>query len=246
MQYDMGETILQGQSLRTGNLNAPPKILLNALSKLQANYFRKLSNIQTYSSAFDRLPNFSRKYAGPDVLFNSTYHHAGKSSCDVCDKEEIVERGARDGQEVAIYYDTIVSGNRVIKGAFTRDLLNGQLGNVLYFEMEAAGLMNSFPCLVIRGTCDYADSHKSKEWQPYASAAAAAYVKKTLSVVPAAEMAWTTPIDDLDTEIANNAPEPESLADLEKNTKAERREHYLAVLEYDQIDGDREWTSAHF
>jgi hypothetical protein len=32
------------------------------------------------------------------------------------------------------------------------------------FEMEV-GLMNSFPCLVVRGTCDNADSHKNKRWQ---------------------------------------------------------------------------------
>lgn len=46
--------------------------------------------------------------------------------------------------------------------------------------MEAAGLMDNFPCLVIRGICDYADSHKNKRWQPYAAATAAAYAKDLL------------------------------------------------------------------
>jgi hypothetical protein len=50
--------------------------------------------------------------------------------------------------------------------------------------MEAAGLMNSFPCLVIRGICDYADSHKNKDWQGYAAAVAAAYSKELLLVAP--------------------------------------------------------------
>jgi len=50
--------------------------------------------------------------------------------------------------------------------------------------MEAAGLMDSFPCLVIRGICDYADSHKTKRWQEYAAATAAAYAKELLSVLP--------------------------------------------------------------
>jgi hypothetical protein len=49
--------------------------------------------------------------------------------------------------------------------------------------MEAAGLMNNFPCLVIRGISDYSDSHKSKPWQGYAAATAAAYVKALLDVV---------------------------------------------------------------
>ncbi|RKK56090.1 hypothetical protein BFJ69_g17672 [Fusarium oxysporum] len=46
--------------------------------------------------------------------------------------------------------------------------------------MEAAGLMNHFPCLVIRGICDYSDSHKNKEWQGYAAMVAAAYAKNLL------------------------------------------------------------------
>jgi hypothetical protein len=49
--------------------------------------------------------------------------------------------------------------------------------------MEAAGLMDNFPCLVIRGICDYADSHKNKQWQGYAAATAAAYAKELLSVI---------------------------------------------------------------
>ena len=56
---------------------------------------------------------------------------------------------------------------------------------VLCVEMEAAGLMDDFPCLVIRGICDYADSHKNKRWQPYAAATAAAYAKELLSTIPA-------------------------------------------------------------
>ena len=46
--------------------------------------------------------------------------------------------------------------------------------------MEAAGVMNTIPCLVIRGICGYADSHKNDVWQEYASATAAAYAKLLL------------------------------------------------------------------
>lgn len=41
-------------------------------------------------------------------------------------------------------------------------------------------MMDNFPCLIIRGTCDYADSHKNKRRQPYAAATAAAYAKDLL------------------------------------------------------------------
>lgn len=51
---------------------------------------------------------------------------------------------------------------------------------VIAFEMESAGIWDIFPCLVIKGVCDYADSHKNKAWQPYAAAAAAACMKALL------------------------------------------------------------------
>jgi nucleoside phosphorylase len=54
----------------------------------------------------------------------------------------------------------------------TRDKLRKDL-DILCFEMEAAGLIDALHRLVIRGICDYADSHKNKVWQPYAAATAA-------------------------------------------------------------------------
>jgi nucleoside phosphorylase len=70
-----------------------------------------------------------------------------------------------------------------MKDAFVRDKLAAEK-NVLCFEMEAAGLMNNFPCLIVRGVCDYSDSHKNKEWQGYAAMVAAAYVKDLLRKIP--------------------------------------------------------------
>src|SRR5436309_1397051 len=74
----------------------------------------------------------------------------------------------------------------------TRDRISLEFGGLLCFEMEAAGLINSFPCLVIRGICDYADSHKNKKWQVYAAGTAAAYTKEVLSVIPSEEVATPT------------------------------------------------------
>ncbi|KAK1656895.1 hypothetical protein BDP55DRAFT_596875 [Colletotrichum godetiae] len=71
-----------------------------------------------------------------------------------------------------------------MKDGQTRDKYSQELGGVLCFEMEAAGLMNNFPCIVVRGICDYADAHKNKRWQPYAAATAAAYAKELLNTIP--------------------------------------------------------------
>jgi hypothetical protein len=70
-----------------------------------------------------------------------------------------------------------------VKDGKRRDQLALGLG-VYCLVMEAAGLIDDFPCLVIRDICDYADSHKNKEWQGYAAVVAAAYTKELLLVVP--------------------------------------------------------------
>jgi len=64
---------------------------------------------------------------------------------------------------------------------------------ILCFEMEAAGLMDNFPCIVIRGICDYADAHKNKRWQRYAAATAAAYAKEFLGVIDKQEVEALNP-----------------------------------------------------
>jgi nucleoside phosphorylase len=83
-----------------------------------------------------------------------------------------------------------------MKDALTRDTLAAKKG-VLCFEMEAAGLMNHFPCLVIRGICDYSDSHKNKEWQGFAAMMAAAYAKDLLCEIPPNKVEAEKPISEI-------------------------------------------------
>jgi nucleoside phosphorylase len=72
----------------------------------------------------------------------------------------------------------------VIKDAEFRSRLDESLGgNVLCVEMEAAGLMNDFLCVVIQGICDYVDSRKNKDWQEYAAAVTASYAEELLEYV---------------------------------------------------------------
>jgi nucleoside phosphorylase len=194
IQYDFGKTTPNG-FVQTGFLNAPPTILLNALAKLQANRYRHKSDISVYLSALCHLPGFACDNSGPDILFESTYNHVGGPTCERCNKDRLLKRTTRGSQEIVVHYGTIASGNQVMRDGVTRDRISSGLGGVLCFEMEAAGLMNSFPCLVIRGICDYADSHKNKRWQAYAAATAAACAKEVLSVIPAAEVLATQSID---------------------------------------------------
>ena len=53
--------------------------------------------------------------------------------------------------------------------------------SVLCYEIEAAGLTNSLPCIVVRRICDYCDSHENNEWHKYAALTAASLKVTTCS-----------------------------------------------------------------
>ncbi|PLB46413.1 purine and uridine phosphorylase [Aspergillus steynii IBT 23096] len=196
VQYDFGKTTPDGVKL-SGYLNTPPPILLSALPRLRARHMRNKEAITKNLSKYTELPLFSRERAGIDELYKPAYQHAGGETCASCRKDKQIHRDLRRaGEEIMLHYGTIASGNQVMRDAIIRDRISSQIGGVLCFEMEAAGLMNSFPCLVIRGICDYADSHKNKRWQPYAAATAAACATEILSIVPAKDLAKMMTIDD--------------------------------------------------
>ncbi|EKG12556.1 hypothetical protein MPH_10306 [Macrophomina phaseolina MS6] len=101
-------------------------------------------------------------------------------SCDAA-TEHVIHRRQRDGDEddPEIHYWTIASANQLIKYALLRDQFSKEHG-FLRFGMEAAALMIDFLCLVVRGICDYSDTHKNKQWRGHASITAAAYTKDLL------------------------------------------------------------------
>lgn len=187
IQYDLGRALSGGRFQRTGMLNRPPKVLLTALTTLQAHHLTEdsrfvefISNIQVKTPR--RAANFARP-SQEDCLYQTEYEHGPSTTCINCDRSKLILRPSRGHDEPVIHYGLIASANQVVKDGRRRDQLAQHLG-VYCVEMEAAGLLNDFPCLVIRGICDYADSHKNKEWQGYAAAGAAAYAKELLLVVP--------------------------------------------------------------
>jgi hypothetical protein len=124
-----------------------------------------------------------------DQLFEKGFEHilenedSAQGTCNICNElgfASLKHRRAHSNPDTPqIFYGTILSRNQVVRDANLRDEW-GLKEKGLCFEMEAPGLMQNFPCLVIRGICDYSDSHKNKRWQPYAAAAASAYAKTLL------------------------------------------------------------------
>lgn len=194
-QYDPGKATVDGFQC-FGWLKPPPRVLLNAISALQGKHDMERSMIpDILRDMHKKHPLMKQPRTGPgfvyqgtsnDRLFRSDYHHEIKDeSCRACDKTGEIARKERPDCDPFIHYGTIASGDKVIKDPQTRDLL---AQDCLCFETEAAGLMNDFPCLVIRGISDYCDSHKNDEWQKYAAATAAAYAKELLLIIDPADV----------------------------------------------------------
>ncbi|KAI9154703.1 Ankyrin repeat domain-containing protein [Paramyrothecium foliicola] len=187
LQYDFGKTVQSGRFLRTSNSVRPPQILMTTISKLRARHESEHTRIPSFIAEMVARNPFLEHYTYPDslqdCLFDAEYEHDSlKPDCKDCDKSHLKIRSPRKDTNPKVHYGVVASGNQVLKHGLTREFWSEQ-ENVLCFEMEAAGVMDHFPCLTIRGICDYADSHKSKGWQPYAAAVAAAYGKEFLSVL---------------------------------------------------------------
>lgn len=98
---------------------------------------------------------------------------ACESTCEVlgCDPNQLVLR-KRHSQATSstgssqrlpqpvIHFGTFASGDTVMKSGGDRDKIAAQEGAIA-FEMEGAGVWEIFPSVIIKGVCDYADSHKS-------------------------------------------------------------------------------------
>jgi nucleoside phosphorylase len=86
----------------------------------------------------------------------------------------------KEAPEPRFHFGTIVSSNFVVKSGSIRDFI-ATSENAIAFDIESVDMWDAFPCLFIKGACDYADSHKNKGWQRYAAATAAAFSKALLS-----------------------------------------------------------------
>ena len=177
----------------TRPLNLPPVSLRTAVNSLKTDYERKghriRENIEDVLA--NTRPKMREKYQRPDIatdrLYRSNVIHQedGDDTCGTAcgdDPANFISRNPRDDEEddPVVHYGTIASANQLMKDAEVRDKLARER-NVMCFEMEAAGLMNKFPCLVIRGVCNYSDTHNNKAWQGYAALTSAFYAKDILA-----------------------------------------------------------------
>ncbi|KAG8677733.1 hypothetical protein FPOAC2_03839 [Fusarium poae] len=229
---------------RTGALNNPPHAVLTALTRLEAQQNLAGTKIPSYLEELkQKWPNiastFLRHDSLKDLLFKSTYNHVvdcitdsadekdededdEHQGCRLCDRTMTVKRKPRD---MLVHYGLIASGDTLITDATSRNKLNKDLGGkVLCLEKEASGLKNNFPCLVVRGICDYADSHKNKDWQEHGCIVAAAFAKELLQYVHASDVAKERSVKDVHqtvTEASSGQKQDTATSDLDWIVKAD-------------------------
>ncbi|KAF5639291.1 ankyrin protein [Fusarium sp. NRRL 52700] len=220
MQYDMGKT-LSDRFQRTAVPKIPDSTIRTVISNLRSRH--ELNGSRVTSILREKMGShdaYSRP-SEPDRLFLASYHHDDPDlPCDKCDLSKLETRKQRLSTDPVIYYGGMGSANTLMKDSTVRDEISREL-DVLCFEMEAAGLMDIMPCLPIRGICDYSDSHKSKEWQRYAAATAAAYAYEFLEV-------WRG--DSQELYVGYTQGQNESFV------ASERHQELLNSLDFEQID----------
>ncbi|EHK43250.1 hypothetical protein TRIATDRAFT_310795 [Trichoderma atroviride IMI 206040] len=237
LQYDFTRTIQDQAFQVTGVLNQPPAILSAAISNIRAQYETHGHQLeQTITSLIQRNPRLQKRYSRPpqdkDRLYQPSATHTpqGWLNCADCGDDPLrvhirPPRQALD-DDPAVHYGLIASANQPVRDAVTRDRLATRR-EVLCFDTEAAGLMSHFPCVVIRGICDYADTHSNDVWQGYAAMTAAAYAKDLLLRIPAERIEAENPV--------SLAPPPAD-GNNQPGATPQNRTRYWIIIEQDSLD----------
>ncbi|GKU04332.1 transcription factor [Fusarium langsethiae] len=173
---------------------------------LQDDASKYLKDLQEAAKKKRCQANYQYPGTKEDKLYSATYAHRHRRWCSVCaddpdafcelaSKASCAETGCDSAhltvrerlKEVIpggdfrpeVLIGRIGSGNKVIKSGGDRDQIAAQ-HNLIAFEMEGAGVWDEVPCIIVKGICNYADSHKNKAWQDFAAATAAAVAKAIL------------------------------------------------------------------
>ncbi|KAI1044531.1 hypothetical protein LB505_011047 [Fusarium chuoi] len=179
VQYDFGSETEENFQIKDRLLQSSPSDVENVVSSLCSDQVLIRSSIARYLGeiiAKDGMAHYCHPGHEGDILAQCC--SACRSVHQFC--THFRKREQRKDSGVKVHYGKIASGNKVIKSAVFRDEIAAK-HDVKCFEMEAAGIANTMPYLVVRGISDYCDGNKNDEWHEYAAATAAAYAKLLLS-----------------------------------------------------------------
>ncbi|KAL3441720.1 putative kinesin light chain [Aspergillus insuetus] len=204
-QYPGGFQWKTGVKDTLGRPGREIRALLNGLRAENAR--RELQDqAQQYLHALQQTGTKWRHPGVDDILFKARYLHkhyrnaSAECSCfgsdtpdQICEEalgkdcnelycyqgQQVRRRANAKAVQTSIYIGPVASADTVMKSGQHRDEIVKE-EKVIGFEMEGAGVWDNVPCIIVKGVCDYADSHKSKVWQAYAAATGASVAKAFL------------------------------------------------------------------
>ncbi|HYT35643.1 MAG TPA: hypothetical protein VEL49_00585 [Ktedonobacteraceae bacterium] len=188
MQFDLGkleQIVSKGEPPREQftirAIDPPPSARLQqAVRFLEARRIRTEQPWEQYITRATSLENAVRPPNTKDILYDS--HDPSKIIPHPKDAKRV-------SRQPKLHYGLIGSSNMLLKEPQLRDRLRDEY-KVRAIEMEGSGIATATwmsgdaGYLLIRGICDYCDSHKNDMWQGYAAAVAAAYARALIESIP--------------------------------------------------------------
>ncbi|KAI1358273.1 nucleoside phosphorylase domain-containing protein [Xylaria arbuscula] len=181
---------------KTAEMGDPPISLLSALTKLKTINEINGSKLPIYLNKIKEHKKLSQIYTVSDMLRDPLAKKDRVGTTDVLksklEETELTQSANMKLGDPEIHYGLVASTTLLIRDKDAYDCLDKTIDgrDLLCVETEASGLICNFPGLVIRGICDYAGESQDtyKGWQGPAAAAAAAFGKEILSVLPSAQL----------------------------------------------------------
>lgn len=172
------------------SIDPPPRYVFDAVEQLLAHASMEgLGLERDMQSILARNPQLRDDYSRPDSssdrLYVPSYTHASNGPCELsCDPQYEMRRPERNENHdnPDTHYGLIISAT--VPRAVVNDRKVIEDEKIICFEMEAAALQGRFPFILIRGICDYGDTHNSTQWQCYAAMSAAVYARALLRFIP--------------------------------------------------------------
>ncbi|PWY72238.1 hypothetical protein BO94DRAFT_578621 [Aspergillus sclerotioniger CBS 115572] len=121
-----------------------------------------------------------------DNLYVRDYIHDSRCDCLKAESQAVgygcTRSHRNDSDLIQVHQGVVGSADQVVKKASERDHF-ARLLDIICYEMEAVAIMETIPCLTVRGISDYSDGHKNDDWHSYASLSAAVCTKELLKTI---------------------------------------------------------------
>ncbi|KAL4871032.1 hypothetical protein BDV12DRAFT_194944 [Aspergillus spectabilis] len=240
VQYDLGYRLEKGYARKDtleANLGRPNQQIRSFISKITTGDDDLRRRQCEYLAVIQGAVDAECPGDQEDTLFKKDYKHRERGcQCAVSPPTDktVVARQRKPGILPFIHFGRLASGDTVMMTAKARDA-TAKKEQVIGFEMEGAGVWDNLPCILVKGVSDYADSHKSKDWQFFAAASAAACMRALLDERPISISQQTVGPEQENSIPLRENPEKQP-AELSDAASKKREENYLQLLTFPRAD----------